>query len=263
MEPERIASICYMMKNAAMVAGDTLMEGIEHREASALMLDELMAGWENGGYGDVLVWSDVLAMPTMAHRTADGFALDDTMAAAAGYGGPCFAVSSMGTDLLGRGLFDVGISLAYLEDMQLRAAVVYDPVHVELFHAIYGMGAYVNGKRIEPSKTSGIEEAVVSLDHAALRSKEVSALVDAAGQIRVAPVAALELCYAACGRVDAALRRGAAFFDCAAGMLVAMEAGAVVTDGRGGAVSFNEYGQRCDVAAIAPGLAEDFARYYR
>ena len=260
MEPENIASMCYIMKNAAMAAGDALMEGGEHREASALMLDELMAGWESSSNGDVLVWSDVLAMPAMARRTADGFALDDTMAAA-GCGGPCFAVSSMGTDLLGRGLFDVGISLAFLEDMQLRAAVVYDPVHVELFHAVHGMGAYVNGKRIEPSKTSGIEEAVVSLDHAALRSKEASALLNEAGQIRVAPVAALELCYAACGRVDVALRRGAAFFDCAAALLVAAEAGAAVTDGRGGAFALKEYGQRCDVAVSAPGLAGDVAGF--
>jgi len=73
------------MKNAAMAAGDALMEGGEHREASALMLDELMAGWESSSNGDVLVWSDVLAMPAMARRAEEGYALDDFVTGAAGY----------------------------------------------------------------------------------------------------------------------------------------------------------------------------------
>jgi hypothetical protein len=261
MEPEKIASICYMMKNAAMKAGDKLMAGGGQRESGELLLDELISGWMDGGYGDVAVWSDTLAMPAMARRTETGYALDDFVTGAAGYDGSCFAVSTGGADHLQRGLFDAGISVAFLRGRQPLAAVVYDPVHVELFHAIEGLGAYLNGKRIAPSKTRGLADALVSLDHAALRSQEASALRNEAGQVRVAPVAALELCYAACGRVDVALRRGAAFFDCAAALLVAAEAGAAVTDGRGGAFALKEYGQRCDVAVSAPGLAGDVAGF--
>lgn len=259
MKPENAASICYIMKNAAMKAGDKLMAGGGRREAGALLMDELMSGWLDGGDGDAAVWSDILAMPAMARRTESGCTLEDFVNTA-GYDGPCFALSIMGADVLERGLFDVGISIAFLTGRQPRAAVVYDPVHVELFHSIEGLGAYLNGRRIAPSTACGLADALVSLDHSTLRGKEATALLNEAGQIRVAPVAALELCYAACGRVDAALRRGAAFFDCAAALLVAAEAGAVVTDGRGGALRLKEYGQRCDVAVLAPGLADDAAQ---
>jgi hypothetical protein len=260
MEPEKIAPICYMMKDAAMIAGDKLMEGGSRREAGELLLDELISGWMDGGYGDVAVCSDILAVPSMARRTEEGYALEDFVTGAAGYDGPYFAVSAGGADALQRGLFDAGISVAFLTGRQPLAAVVYDPVHVELFHAIEGLGAYLNGKRIAPSKACSLADAMVSLDHATLRINEASALLNEAGQIRVAPVAALELCYAACGRVDAALRRGTAFFDCAAALLVAAEAGAAVTDGRGGTFAIKEYGQRCDMAVSAPGLAGDVVR---
>jgi hypothetical protein len=247
------------MKNAAMKAGDALTERGTRREAAALVISELLSGWFEDGNGDAAVFSDCLAVPAMARRTQTGYALDDFVRGAAGYDGPCFAVSGAGADTLERGLFDVGVSIAFLTDGQPLAAVVYDPVHVELFHAVSGLGAYLNGKSIKPSKTRSLAGALVSLDHAILRSGDKRALLDEAGQIRVAPVAALELCYAACGRVDAALRRSAAFFDYAAGLLVATEAGAAVSDGRGGPVDLRgEYGQRRDLAVLAPGLKHAF-----
>jgi hypothetical protein len=88
MEPEKIAPICYMMKDAAMIAGDKLMEGGSRREAGELLLDELISGWMDGGYGDVAVWSDILAVPSMARRTEEGYALEDFVTGAAGYDGP-------------------------------------------------------------------------------------------------------------------------------------------------------------------------------
>ncbi len=68
--------------------------------------------------------------------------------------------------------------------------------------------------------------------------------------IRRQGAAALDLCSVACGRLDAYYERGLAPWDLAAGGLVAVEAGAIVTDLAGGAPRPDS------VLAVAPGVSE-------
>jgi hypothetical protein len=248
------------MKNAALNAGDALMARAGRSEAFRLLADTLLTGWFGGGNGDAAVLSDSLAMPAMARRSGDGYALHDV--ASVGADAPCFAVGCAGGGAaFERGLFDLCVSVAYLEERRLMAAVVYDPVHVELFHAVDGLGAYLNGRRIAPAATRGLSDALVSLDHAAQRSGDAAALLREAGHIRVAPACGLELCYAACGRVDAAIRRAEAFYDYAAGLLVAKEAGAVLMDGDGAVFpAFEAYGERRGMAVACGGVALELAK---
>jgi hypothetical protein len=263
MKAESAASVCYKMKDAALKAGDALMERTGRFEACQMLLDELLSAWLGSGSGDTAVWADGLAMPVMVRRNKNGYALDDFVKGTEDYCGPCFAVSSLGgAGTFERGLFDVCVSIAFLDDRQLMAAVVYDPVHVELFHAVSGFGAYRNGKSIVPAQTQDLSDALVSLDHATLRrgDDKTMELLSVAGHVRVASACGLELCYVACGRTDAAIRRNEAFFDYAAGLLVAKEAGAVAMDGAGASfAALKEYGERRDVAVIAPGLVGKFA----
>jgi myo-inositol-1(or 4)-monophosphatase len=197
----------------------------------------------------------------MTRRSASGFTLDDFSKGIENYDGPCFAVGSAGgAAAFERGLFDVCVSIAYLDGRRLQAAVVYDPVHVELFHAVSGLGAYLNGKRISPAQTKRISDACVSLDQTSLRAggESVRMLLDEAAQVRVGAACGIELCYTACGRVDATIRHNEAFFDYAAGMLVAKEAGATVSDSEGADFSeFGRYGERLGVTVSCPSVAQE------
>jgi len=261
MKTENAASVCYIMKNAALKAGDALMDHSGQHEACRQLIDELLPGWFAGGNGDAAVWADRLAMPAIARQNKDGYTLKDFVKGVERYAGPCFAVSSAGgAEAFERGLFDVCVSIAYLDGGELQAAVVYDPIHVELFHAVDGLGVYLNGKSVKPARTSSLSDAIVSLDHSMLRGggKRTANLLSMAGQVRVAPACGLELCYAACGRVDATVRRGEAFFDYAAGLLVAKEAGAVIMNLDGSEwTAFTEYGERRDMVVACPGVKEE------
>lgn len=67
--------------------------------------------------------------------------------------------------------------------------------------------------------------------------------------IRRMGAAAVDLCSVACGRVDAFYERGLAWWDLAAGSLIAAEAGAVVSSLDGGPVEAGS------VVAAAPGIS--------
>lgn len=264
MSTQNAASICYIMKNAAFAAGDSLTEKKDRHEACQLLIGQLLTAWFSGQNGDVVILADGLTTPMMACRNESGFALNGFSRGIESYDGPCFAVGSSGGIMAyERGLFDLCVSAAYLEKRNALAAVVYDPLHVELFHSVSNMGAYLNGKSIAPAHTKRMSDACVSFDHAALRARgeAVRSLLAEAANIRVGAACGLELCYTACGRTDAAIRRNEAFFDCAAGLLMAQEAGAVITDGCGGAYApFAEYGERRGLAVACGGIAEDLAQ---
>ncbi len=263
MSTQNAASICYIMKNAAFAAGDSLTEKKDRHGACQLLIGQLLTAWFSGQNEDVAILADGLTMPMMACRNEGGFALDDFSRGIESYDGPCFAVGSSGGIMAyERGLFDLCISVAYLEKRNALAAVVYDPIHVELFHAVSSMGAYLNGKSIAPAHTKRMSDACLAFDHATLRAggRAVLSLLAEAANIRVGAACGLELCYTACGRTDAAIRRNEAFFDYAAGLLVAQEAGAVITDGCGGAYApLAEYGERRDLAAACRGIAGELA----
>lgn len=259
------AAICYIMKDAAFAAADSLA-GKEGRSAACRALTEkLLSGWFHMRADSVAVWADGLVTPMKANQKGSGFGLTDLTRGMAAYHGPCFAVSSLaGGDAFERGLYEGCVSIAYLEDGQTAAAVVYDPAHAELFHAVKDMGAYLNGRAISPARTKDMAKAYVSIGSSALRggSLAIRSLVAEAGDVRVAAACAAELCYTACGRTDATLRMGEAFIDYAAAALVALEAGAVVTDMEGAPFStLGEYGERRSLAVVCPGLAGELSQY--
>jgi myo-inositol-1(or 4)-monophosphatase len=129
------------------------------------------------------------------------------------------------------------ISIAYAEAGELILGVVYDPTREECFSAERGKGAWLNGQPIHPARANDLDHALLvtgfpyeirtlaenNLDnhnHFALHSQGV----------RRFGSAALELCYVACGRFDGFWEFALSAWDIAAGALVALEAGAVVTD---------------------------------
>ena len=104
--------------------------------------------------------------------------------------------------------------------------VVYDPFTDELWTAIRGGSAYLNGKIIHVSKRRQLSEAIVSTGFAKSRSNlerglpYFTWLVRRVRKVRIMGAAALALTYVASGRFDAYVERGVNLWDIAAGGLI-------------------------------------------
>ena len=136
--------------------------------------------------------------------------------------------------------FCTSIALA-TPDRQPLLGVVYDPTRGELFTAVRGGGAQLNGEPLHATQTSELVDAVIASGfpydkHANPDNnlKEWSAFVMRIRGERRLGSAALDLCYVAAGRLDGFWEKNLKPYDTLAGMLVVREAGGTVTDYRGG-----------------------------
>jgi len=119
--------------------------------------------------------------------------------------------------------------------------VVYDPLLDELFHAVAGRGAFLNGRRIRVSQETVLERALLATGfpydrHHSERDnlEHFAAFLKAAGALRRDGSAALDLCYVAAGRLDGFWELKLAPWDVAAGYLIVEEAGGRCSDLAGG-----------------------------
>jgi myo-inositol-1(or 4)-monophosphatase len=131
-------------------------------------------------------------------------------------------------------------SIAAGDDTGMLAAAVYVPVVGELFAAERGRGATLNGTPIRCSDRTELDLALVATgfgyhpDRRRQQAARLAGLVGAVRDVRRFGSAATDLCYAACGRVDAYYEEGLNIWDLAAGLLVAEEAGCRSGDFAGG-----------------------------
>ena len=131
------------------------------------------------------------------------------------------------------------VSIGFEVRGRLEAGVIYCPGLGDLYEARRGHGAKRNGRPIHVSKTRGLKSALLvsgfpydwKLKIRAL--KAWGAFVRRAQAIRRLGSAALDLCMVADGRLDGYWERALGPWDLAAGVLIAREAGAVVTDLKG------------------------------
>ncbi|MGA3110667.1 MAG: inositol monophosphatase family protein [Candidatus Bathyarchaeia archaeon] len=129
-------------------------------------------------------------------------------------------------------------SIAVSDKPQLAdvyAGLVADLFHDVTYTAFLGKGSFRDGKKIEPSKTASLDEALIGLDLNTYKVKEVApkvtALIEKTKHIRHFGANALELCYVADGSTDAFvdLRGKLRTTDVAAAFLLIKEAGGIVT----------------------------------
>jgi len=132
------------------------------------------------------------------------------------------------------------VSLALEKKGKLVLGVVYDPLRDELFTAWRGKGAFLNGKRIAPSKTRTIRKSLLAsgfpydMDtHNDNNLENFSRFKMIAQEVRALGSAALGLAYVACGRLDGHWEIGLCPWDTAAGIVLVEEAGGRIT-GRNG-----------------------------
>ena len=135
------------------------------------------------------------------------------------------------------GLFAVSIACAKEDD--ILCGVVLNPVTAELFSAVKGGGAELNGGPISVSDTARVADSLLAtgfpynvreiMDQIMTRMTRCLA---ASQGVRRLGSAALDLCYLACGRFDGFWEQNLKPWDAVAGLLIAQEAGARVTDFR-------------------------------
>jgi myo-inositol-1(or 4)-monophosphatase len=146
-----------------------------------------------------------------------------------------------GTTNFLHGLPHWAISIALEKAGEIVAAVVYEPVHDELFWAEKGQGAFVNHQRLRVSARRQLSDAVIACgapfrghgDHALFLAEMQKVMPEVAG-IRRWGAASLDLAYLAAGRYDAFWERGLSPWDSAAGVLMVSEAGGFVAEIEGG-----------------------------
>jgi len=116
--------------------------------------------------------------------------------------------------------------------------IVYNPYLDEMFTAIRGKGAFLNGRRIFTTGQTDISKALLNYELTLAKNEELTdlymkrfpALMSAINGIRSLGCAALGLCYVAMGLYDAYQCDGLYPWDAAAGVLIVREASGYVCD---------------------------------
>ncbi|MBI1842929.1 MAG: inositol monophosphatase [Verrucomicrobia bacterium] len=125
----------------------------------------------------------------------------------------------------------IDVSTRFGPAYQAVVGVVYDPFCDELWTAVRGRPALLNGRRIHVSARKRLDEAIVSLGFAKQKSTlnrmlpNFVHLVHRVRKIRIMGSAALAMVYVASGRLDAYLEYGVRLWDVAAGGLILEMAG--------------------------------------
>ena len=147
------------------------------------------------------------------------------------------------------------VSIAVVEAGQTLAGVLYAPALDELYQVTRGGGATLNGQPIRASGTRALEGAAM-LGDAPLFADPRWPTPWPPMRIVDRNAVAYRMALVASGAFDAALSLSAKRdWDLAAATLLCQEAGAVVTDHRGGELSFNSPGAKVrSLICAAPGL---------
>lgn len=135
-------------------------------------------------------------------------------------------------------------SLAVVENGQVTAACVYLPVREKLYRAATGQGATLNGQPMRASAQTSVDAATVLTPRVTMQDRFWKGAVPGFER-HFRPSLAYRLALVGEGRFDAMLTlRPAWEWDIAAGALIATEAGALVTDRKGEALSFNSFARQ-------------------
>ncbi len=132
-----------------------------------------------------------------------------------------------------------GVSIGYAVEGILQFGAVYNPLLDELFTAERGKGATLNGKPIKVSATTELTRCLFVNEYSnepavfEINQRNVGHFNQCSQGIRRPGSCVLDLCYVAAGRYEGFWAHHAFPWDFAAGGLIALEAGAQVTDIRG------------------------------
>jgi len=166
--------------------------------------------------------------------------------------------------LQGIPMFCVSVGLQYRG--KEIAGAIYDPLRDEMFCAYRGQGATLNDTPIQVSGKSDLSEAIMGTgfpyhdmsclaEHVALLQ---DLLLHGRGMRRLGS-AALDLAYVACGRLDTFYEHTLNLYDVSAGMLIAREGGAIVSNYAG----TEDWQWKGDIVASTPSIHADMVSRIR
>lgn len=128
------------------------------------------------------------------------------------------------------------VSIAYAEGGQMRLGAIYDPMQDECFSAERGQGARLNGRPIQASSQTELEQAFLvtgfpyDLRQNPFNNIELfGRMMRTAQSVRRLGSAALDLAYIAAGRFDGYWEIRLKPWDLAAGALLVEEAGGIIS----------------------------------
>jgi myo-inositol-1(or 4)-monophosphatase len=150
------------------------------------------------------------------------------------------------------------VSIAYAVRGALTFGAVYDPLRDEMFSAERGKGARLNGKPIHASVATELQKSLLvtgfpydTWNTPQDNFENFARLAKMTQGVRRLGSAALDLAYTAAGRLDGFWELSLKPWDVAAGGLICEEAGATVTNIRGGA---DYLSPPLSILAAAPGI---------
>ncbi len=121
------------------------------------------------------------------------------------------------------------------KDGEIVAGVIYDPTRDEMFVSEKGKGAYLNGRRIQVSRTTTLGESLLATGFPSRKRHQnpniyfYQEITMRSHGVRRAGSAALDLAYTACGRFDGFWEFNLNPWDTAAGFLLVTEAGGTLS----------------------------------
>lgn len=139
-----------------------------------------------------------------------------------------------GTTNFSEGLPIFAVSIGIEIDGETAVGVVYAPYLREMFTAVKGEGAWLNGKPIAPRRNAIMERAVVSTGFPVDKAtnpdnnlKNVARVLPLVRGLRRLGSAAMDLCYVAAGYLDGYWELNLHEWDVCAATLICHEAGAL------------------------------------
>ena len=135
------------------------------------------------------------------------------------------------------------VALGLWDGEKLVFGCVYNPFREELFTAISGQGAYLNGNKITVSQRPTLSRSLILVGTSPYEKERADEVFDrikrvyvASEDIRRSGSAALDFCAVACGRADGFFEYNLKPWDYAAGSVILVEAGGCFSNICGGPV---------------------------
>lgn len=166
-----------------------------------------------------------------------------------------------GTTNFVHGVPHFAVSVAFMRNGRPELGVIYNPAMDEMYYALKGHGAFLNGERLPlKSFTSPMHNAVAGIELKYLPGKLPTRLMTVSpySSQRNIGSSTLDWCWLAAGRFDLILHGGQRLWDYAAGCLILTEAG-----GKLGSIHHRDFWDdqlwhRSAVAAVNPELFEQW-----
>lgn len=239
------------------------------REAGEILVRRfgtIRSGEAKNQRGDVVTQADLESESHIIRRIRDAYPDHRILAEEAGVldtgGGDCTWIIDPldGTKNFVQCIPFFCVSIAAMCGKRGVAGVVYDPIHDDMYYAVEGAGAYLNGSPIRVSEQTDPGLMIVNLAWSLNEweggdfSKYAVRIVDRTDYFRRLGSAALTMSYTADGRLDASVSVQLKPWDVAAASLIIREAGGVVTDFHGSPLDLAQ--PSVDVVAANPVLHE-------